>query len=42
MKNIKVPCIGCANCKTALKPIEEAAEVYAGGVPGRDRIAGWL
>lgn len=75
MKNVKVPGTGCANCKTTLKPIEEAARekgaaveleniediqavmsygvmstpgvvdgkvVHAGGVPGRDRIAGWL
>ena len=76
MKNIKVLGTGCANCKTTLKLIEEAAKakgvdvqlekiediaaimgygvmstpgvvidgkvVHAGGVPSRDKIAGWL
>jgi len=76
MKNIKVLGTGCANCKTTLKLIEEAAAakgvavqlekveelkdimgygvmstpgvvidgkvVHAGGIPGRDKIAGWL
>jgi len=76
MKNIKVLGTGCANCKTTLKLIEEAANakgvtvelkkvedlqsimsygvmstpgvvvdgkvVHAGGVPSRDKIAGWL
>ena len=76
MKNIKVLGTGCANCKTTLKLIEEAARekgveiqlekiediqaimaygvmstpgvvvdgkvVHAGGVPNRDKIAGWL
>ncbi len=76
MKNIKVLGTGCANCKTTLKLIEDAAKekgvavelekvediqaimgygvmstpgvvvdgrvVHAGGVPGRDKIAGWL
>ncbi len=76
MKNIKVLGTGCANCKTTLKLIEDAARekgvavelekiedlqaimsygvmstpgvvvdgkvVHAGGVPGRDKIAGWL
>ncbi|GAB4128226.1 MAG: thioredoxin family protein [Sideroxydans sp.] len=76
MKNIKVLGTGCANCKTTLKLIEEAARekgvavelekvediqaimgygvmstpgvvvdgkvVHAGGVPSRDKIAGWL
>lgn len=76
MKNIKVLGTGCANCKTTLKLIEEAATqkgiaielekiediqaimsygvmstpgvvvdgkvVHAGGVPSRDKIAGWL
>lgn len=32
MKNIKVLGTGCANCKV----------VHAGGVPGRDKIAGWF
>ncbi len=76
MKNIKVLGTGCANCKTTMKLIEDAAKekgveiglekvediqaimgygvmstpgvvvdgkvVHAGGVPGRDKIAGWL
>jgi small redox-active disulfide protein 2 len=76
MKNIKVLGTGCANCKTTLKLIEDAAQakgvavelekvedlqaimawgvmstpgvvvdgkvVHAGGVPSRDKIAGWL
>ncbi|MBI5890477.1 MAG: TM0996/MTH895 family glutaredoxin-like protein [Nitrosomonadales bacterium] len=76
MKNIKVLGTGCANCKTTLKLIEEAARekgveielekveqlqdimaygvmstpgvvvdgkvVHAGGIPGRDKIGGWL
>jgi small redox-active disulfide protein 2 len=76
MKNIKVLGVGCANCKTTMKLIEEAAKekgvaiqlekieeiqdimaygvmstpgvvvdgkvVHAGGVPSRDKIAGWL
>jgi small redox-active disulfide protein 2 len=76
MKNIKVLGSGCANCKTTLKLIEEAAQakgvevklekvedmaailgygvmstpgvvidgkvVHAGGVPSREKIAGWL
>jgi len=76
MKNIKVLGTGCANCKTTMKLIEEAAKekgvaiqlekieeiqdimaygvmstpgvvvdgtvVHAGGVPSRDKIAGWL
>lgn len=76
MKNIKVLGTGCANCKTTLKLIEEAAAakgvavqlekveelkdimgygvmstpgvvvdgkvVHAGGIPGRDKIDGWL
>jgi len=76
MKNIKVLGTGCANCKTTLKLIDEAAKekgtdiqlekiediqaimsygvmstpgvvvdgkvVHAGGVPSRDKIAGWL
>lgn len=76
MKDIKVLGTGCANCKTTLKLIEDAAKekgveielekvedlqtimaygvmstpgvvvdgkvVHAGGVPGRDKIAGWL
>lgn len=76
MRNIKVLGTGCANCKTTLKLIEDAAKekgveielekvedlqtimaygvmstpgvvvdgkvVHAGGVPGRDKIAGWL
>ena len=76
MKNIKVLGTGCANCKSTLKLIEEAAKekgvnvelekvedlqaimsygvmstpgvvvdgqvVHAGGVPSRDKIAGWL
>jgi small redox-active disulfide protein 2 len=76
MKNIKVLGTGCANCKTTLRLIEEAASakgvkvklekvedmaailsygimstpgvvidgkvVHAGGVPSRDKIAGWL
>ncbi len=76
MKSIKVLGTGCANCKTTLKLIEEAAKakgvavelekiedlqsimsygvmstpgvvvdgkvVHAGGVPSRDKIAGWL
>jgi small redox-active disulfide protein 2 len=74
--DIKVLGTGCANCKTTLKLIEDAAAekgvavqlekiediqaimaygvmstpgvvidgkvVHAGGVPSRDRIAGWL
>lgn len=74
--DIKVLGTGCANCKTTLKLIEEAATekgvavklekiedlqaimaygvmstpgvvidgkvVHAGGVPSRDKIAGWL
>lgn len=76
MKNIKVLGTGCANCKSTMKLIEEAAKekgvevqlekvediqaimsygvmstpgvvvdgkvVHAGGVPSRDKIAGWL
>ena len=76
MKNIKVLGSGCANCKTTMKLIEDAAKekgveiqlekveemqdivaygimstpgvvvdgkvVHAGGVPSRDKIAGWL
>jgi small redox-active disulfide protein 2 len=76
MKNIKVLGTGCANCKTTLKLIQDAAKekgvavelekvediqaimsygvmstpgvvvdgkvVHAGGVPSRDKIAGWL
>jgi len=76
MKNIKVLGTGCANCKTTLKLIEDAAKekgvavdlekvediqtimsygvmttpgvvvdgkvVHAGGVPSRDKIAGWF
>jgi small redox-active disulfide protein 2 len=76
MKNIKVLGTGCANCKTTLRLIEDAAKekgvavelekvediqdimsygvmstpgvvvdgkvVHAGGVPSRDKIAGWL
>lgn len=76
MKSIKVLGTGCANCKTTLRLIEEAAKekgveiqlekiediqaimahgvmstpgvvvdskvVHAGGVPSRDKIAGWL
>jgi small redox-active disulfide protein 2 len=76
MKDIKVLGTGCANCKTTLKLIEEAAAakgvavriekveelrdilgygvmstpgvvvdgkvVHAGGIPGRDKIDGWL
>ncbi len=76
MKSIKVLGTGCANCKTTLKLIEEAAAakgvavhiekvedlkdimsygvmstpgvvldgkvVHAGGIPGRDKIDGWL
>ena len=76
MKNIKVLGTGCANCKTTMKLIEDAAKekgveielekvediqvimsygvmstpgvvvdgkvVHAGGVPGRDKISGWL
>lgn len=76
MKNIRVLGTGCANCKTTVKLIEDAARekgveirlekverlqdiiaygvmstpgvvvdgkvVHAGGVPGRDKIAGWL
>lgn len=76
MKSIKVLGTGCANCKTTLKLIEEAAAakgvavqiekvedikdimsygvmstpgvvldgkvVHSGGIPGRDKIDGWL
>lgn len=76
MKNIKVLGTGCANCKTTLKLIEQAAGekgvtielekvenlqsimsygvmstpgvvidgkvVHAGGVPSREKIAGWI
>jgi small redox-active disulfide protein 2 len=76
MKNIKVLGTGCANCKTTLKLIADAAAakgvavelekvedlkdimsygvmstpgvvidgkvVHAGGIPGRDKIDGWL
>ncbi|MDP2759454.1 MAG: thioredoxin family protein [Sideroxyarcus sp.] len=76
MKNIKVLGTGCANCKSTMKLIEDAAKekgveiqlekiediqaimahgvmstpgvvvdgkvVHAGGVPSRDKIAGWL
>jgi small redox-active disulfide protein 2 len=76
MLNIKVLGTGCANCKTTLKLIEDAARakgvpvkldkvedlkdimsygvmstpgvvidgkvVHAGGIPGRDKIDGWL
>ena len=76
MKNIKVLGTGCANCKTTMKLIGDAAKekgveiklekieqlqdimaygvmstpgvvvdgkvVHAGGVPSRDKIAGWL
>lgn len=76
MLNIKVLGTGCANCKTTLRLIEEAARakgvavqldkveeirdimsygvmstpgvvidgkvVHAGGIPGRDKIDGWL
>jgi small redox-active disulfide protein 2 len=76
VKSIKILGTGCANCKTTLKLIEEAAKakgvevelekvedlqsimsygvmstpgvvvdgkvVHAGGVPSRDKIAGWL
>lgn len=76
MKNIKVLGTGCANCKTTLKLIEDAAQakgvairlekiediqaimsygvmstpgvvldgkvVHAGGIPSREKIAGWL
>jgi len=76
MKNIKVLGTGCANCKTTLRLIEEAATakgvevelekvetlpeiisygvmstpgvvvdgkvVHAGGIPSREKIAGWL
>jgi small redox-active disulfide protein 2 len=76
MKNIKVLGTGCANCKTTMKLIEDAAKekgieiqlekveqlqdimaygvmstpgvvvdgkvVHSGGIPGRDKIAGWL
>jgi small redox-active disulfide protein 2 len=76
IKTIKVLGTGCANCKTTLKLIEDAAKekgvavelekvediqaimsygvmatpgvvvdgkvVHAGGVPSRDKIAGWL
>lgn len=76
MLNIKVLGTGCANCKTTVKLIEEAAAgtgiaiqlekvedikdimsygvmstpgvvidgkvVHAGGIPSRDKIAGWL
>ena len=76
MRNIKVLGTGCANCKTTMKLIEDAAKekgveielekvedlqaimgygvmatpgvvvdgkvMHAGGVPGRDKIAGWL
>ena len=76
MKNIKVLGTGCANCKTTMKLIEDAAKekgveiqlekveklqdimsygvmstpgvvvdgqvVHAGGIPSRDKIAGWL
>jgi small redox-active disulfide protein 2 len=76
MKTIKVLGTGCANCKTTMKLIEDAARekgieiqlekveqlqdiisygvmstpgvvvdgivVHAGGVPSRDKIAGWL
>lgn len=76
MKTIKVLGTGCANCKTTLKLIEDAAAargvavqlekvedikdimaygvmstpgvvidgkvVHAGGIPGRDKIDGWL
>ena len=52
MKDIKVLGTGCANCKTTLKFIEAVATeqgvvidgtvVHVGGVPPRDKIAGWL
>ena len=76
MKNIKVLGTGCANCKTTMKLIEDAARdkgveielekiediqtimgygvmstpgvvvdgkvMHAGGIPSRDKIAGWL
>lgn len=76
MLTIKVLGTGCANCKTTLRLIEEAARakgvavqldkveeirdimsygvmstpgvvidgkvVHAGGIPGRDKIDGWL
>ncbi len=76
MLNIKVLGTGCANCKTTLRLIEDAARakgvavqldkveeikdimsygvmstpgvvidgkvVHAGGIPGRDKIDGWL
>jgi len=76
MKIVKVLGTGCANCKTTLKLIEEAAAakgvaiqlekveelkdimsygvmstpgvvvdgkvVHAGGIPGKDKIDGWL
>ena len=76
MKSIKVLGTGCANCKTTMKLIKEAAKekgveillekveqlqdimaygvmstpgvvvdgkvVHAGGIPSRDKIAGWM
>lgn len=76
MKNIKVLGTGCANCKTTMKLISDAAKekgveielekiediqsimsygvmstpgvvvdgkvMHAGGIPSRDKIAGWL
>ena len=76
MKNIKVLGTGCANCKTTMKLIEDAARdkgveielekiediqtimgygvmstpgvvvdgkvMHAGGIPSREKIAGWL
>ncbi len=76
MKHIKVLGTGCANCKTTMKMIEDAARekgveiqlekiediqsimsygvmstpgvvvdekvVHAGGIPSRDKVAGWL
>jgi len=76
MKHIKVLGTGCANCKTTMKLIEDAARekgveiqlekiediqsimsygvmstpgvvvdekvVHAGGIPSRDKVAGWL
>jgi hypothetical protein len=42
MNNIKVPGTGCAICKTTMKRIGDGKVVHAGGVPGRDKIAGWV
>jgi hypothetical protein len=42
MKNIKVPGTGCANCKTTMKHTGGGKVAQAGGVPGRDKITGWM